>query len=474
MINNSLQAKSEILKHLAFEPTQGQSQAIDSLVDFLADKQDDILYLLKGYAGTGKTTLVSALIKALPALHLKSVLLAPTGRAAKVLSNYSEKQAFTIHKKIYRIKTDKFGGVRCTLDKNLHTNTIFIVDEASMIPDYTTAEARLFSDRSLLEDLFFYVSEGKNCRLLLLGDTAQLPPVGSEISPALDIDFLKNTFVSNLYTFELTEIVRQTKTSGVLYNATLLREKIRNQIFNLPYFELPSFSDIKKVEPGELEELLHNYYDIHNLEDTVVICRSNKRANIFNREIRSRILFKEEEISSGDYMMVVKNNYFWLPEDSQAGFIANGDVIELLRIGKIEDMYGFRFANVSIRLVDYPDHPPVEVKIILDTIYLESPSLSYADGNRLFEAVMEDYNDLSRKQERIQRVKQNPYFNALQVKFSYALTCHKTQGGQWDTVFLEQSWLPSGEPDLEYTRWLYTALTRAKKRIFLIGFSEKY
>ena len=464
-----------IFSELKYAPTQGQTDCVHLIDEFIQDSRKEKCFVLKGYAGTGKTTLVGALVRSLPKVQYKTVLLAPTGRAAKVLSNYSGKKAFTIHKKIYQIVSDGFGIQRITRAQNKHTNTIFIIDEASMIGEYTTSESNLFGSRSLLDDLFSYIHEGKNCYAFFVGDTAQLPPVGTGYSPALDADFLEKNFFLLPFWFELTEVVRQVLESGILKNATALREQIKNlNTPSLPLFDTNGKPDIVPVTGYELEELLVSEYSGSGLEDVVVICRTNKRANIFNQQIRARILYLEGEISTGDYVMVVKNNYAWLDKDSEIGFIANGDIAEIQRIRKIESLYGFHFADVSLRFVDYPDHPDVECKLLLDTLTMPSPALDYETGKRFFEEIMKDYLDIPSKQERFRKIKENPYYNALQVKFSYSLTCHKTQGGQWKCVFLDAGWFTDDMLTHEYLQWLYTALTRATEKVYLLNFKEEF
>jgi len=467
---------SNLIKgHFPYEFTPGQESLIGMLAKFILEKDEDSLFQIKGYAGTGKTTIVSSLVKTLPQLYLKSVLLAPTGRAAKVLSSYSGKKAYTIHKKIYRPNTGSDGTVVLSLQENLHKNTLFIVDEASMIPDASASGSfSLFSLRDLLDDLIKYVYNKNNCRLILIGDTAQLPPVGSEISPALDANLLKNTYPLNIQSFELTDVVRQSLQSGILANATSLREKINSGKFEIPLFSINDFDDINNINGSELQDEIFSSYSNFGEENTIIITRSNKRANIFNQEIRNRILFREEEISAGDYLMVVRNNYFWIDPNSKAGFIANGDIIELLKIYKYEDLYGFRFADVSVRLIDYPDEKEIDLKIMLNTLTSETPSLSFDDNRKLFDEILKDHEDLPRKRSRIEKVKSSPFFNALQIKFAYALTCHKTQGGQWQSVFIDQGYLRDDMIDKEYLRWLYTATTRATEKLQLINFSEKF
>jgi exodeoxyribonuclease-5 len=463
-------------KEFPYEPTDGQDKLLGELAVFLtlSWKQQNALFILRGYAGTGKTTVVKALVDVLPQIGKKTALLAPTGRAAKVLTNYTRKEANTIHRKIYFARTNKDGLIDLKLQVNYHKHTLFIVDEASMIQHTMTAEGALYSTRNLLDDLFQFVYSGENCRMLFIGDAAQLPPVGMDHSPALDHEFLQRAYHLSIDTFELTEVVRQAKESGILVNATRVRQQIQEKKLEFPIFGLGQFRDITRLNGQDLEEALNHAWSGSQKENNVVICRSNKRANIYNREIRRRILFLEEEISTGDYLMVVKNNYFWLPVESTAGFVANGDIVELKRIRNIEEIYGFRFADVTIRFLDYPDEKDLDVKIILDTLMSESAALTQADNNRLFQAVMEDFQDISSRRERLEKVKASPYFNALQVKFAYALTCHKTQGGQWDTVFIDQGYLNDKMLNLEFGRWLYTAVTRATKKLFLVNFEERF
>lgn len=467
---------SMLRKEFPYDPTEGQERLLGELAVFLTIswKKANALFILRGYAGTGKTTIVKSLVDILPHLGKKSVLLAPTGRAAKVLASYTGKQANTIHRKIYLARTNKDGLIDLKLQTNYHKHTLFIIDEASMIQHLTSPEGLLFAGRNLLDDLFQFVQAGENCRLLFIGDAAQLPPVGLEYSPALDTEFLSKSYHLSIDTFELTEVVRQARKSGILMNATRIRSQIHEQELRFPVFSVNSCTDVIRISGNDLEEELNGAYSGSGKDNNVVICRSNKRANIFNREIRKRILFFEEEISTGDYLMVVKNNYFWLPADSSAGFIANGDIVELVRILKIEEQFGFRFADVTIRFLDYPDEKELEVKIILDTLMSESPALPQPENNRLFQTVMEEYSELPSRRGRIEKVKVNPWFNALQVKFAYALTCHKTQGGQWDTVFVDQGYLTEKMLNKEYLRWLYTAVTRATKKLFLVNFEDRF
>jgi exodeoxyribonuclease-5 len=461
------------LKQFKHVPTSGQDDLITRLSTFVLSEQNNDLFVIKGYAGTGKTSIIGSLVKILPLIKKRSVLLAPTGRAAKVLAGYSSKRAQTIHQKIYFARTSKEGRIILTLQENKHTNTIFIVDEASMIPDTTNGEG-FFEGRTLLEDLLEFVYSGTNCKMIFVGDNAQLPPVGLDISPALNIEYLKSTFNLKIQTLELTEVVRQAMESGILMNATRLREKLADNDADPPFFSLRGFRDIVQITGYELQELLADSFTGKDTDNAVVVCRSNKRANIYNREIRNRILFCENEIEAGDRMMVVKNNYFWLPKESKAGFVANGDIIEILSIKRYEDLYGFRFADITMRMVDYPDEPEHDVKIMLDTIMAETPALPQKEQNRLYQEVMQDYADIPNRYLRSQKVQANPFFNALQVKFSYALTCHKTQGGQWENVFVDQGYINNNMINNEYLRWLYTAVTRSTNRLYLISFKEEF
>lgn len=454
-------------------PTDTQSVALQKLSSFILSDKKDAIFLLKGFAGTGKTTLVGTLVNSLWKTTMKSVLMAPTGRAAKVMSNYSNTQAFTIHRKIYFPKKQSGGEIQFVLAPNKHRNTIFIVDEASMIPD-TPADSKLFENGSLLDDLLMFIYSGHNCKLILIGDTAQLPPVHLNLSPALDADKLELNYNKDVTRLELNEVVRQAEDSGILVNATLLREQIQSDFHDTFQFNIDSFKDIVRLIDGhEIQEAIDGSYSENGKEETSVIVRSNKRANLYNENIRSRILYLDNELAVGDFMMVVKNNYFWLEPKSEAGFIANGDIIEVLEIFSIKELYSFKFAEVKVQMVDYPNQIPFETVLLLDTIKAETPSLSYEDGNRLYQQVMEDYADEKSKYKKFLGVKGNKYFNALQVKFSYAITCHKSQGGQWNTVFVEQPYLPNGI-DKEYLRWLYTAVTRAKKQLYLIGFKNDF
>ncbi|WP_159799481.1 ATP-dependent RecD-like DNA helicase [Flavobacterium sp. MK4S-17] len=456
-----------------FEPTAKQDIFLQKIAGFVTSGTKDEVFVLKGYAGTGKTTVISTIVNHLREADKKYVLLAPTGRAAKVISGYSQKPAYTIHKRIYFPKKASSGAMSFTLQPNKFTNTVFIVDEASMISD-TAAESKLYENGSLLDDLMQYVYSGNNCKMILIGDTAQLPPVNSDLSPALNVDMLSLNYMKQVEQIELDEVMRQETDSGILYNATQLREILKSAFIDTFQFKIKGFKDVVRLVDGyDIQDAINQAYSNYSIEDTAFIVRSNKRANQYNRQIRTKILSRESELAAGDYLMVVKNNYFWLNEKSEAGFIANGDIIEILEIFRVEELYGFKFAKVKVRMVDYSSQPPFETVLLLDTIDSESPSLSYEDSNRLYQEVQKDFEGETSNYRKFLKIKNNPHFNALQVKFSYAITCHKSQGGQWNTVFIEQPWLPEGI-DRDYIRWLYTAVTRAKDKLYLIGFKDEF
>ena len=522
-----------LANNFGFTPTEDQAKVLYHLSAFILTEKKRPLYLLRGYAGTGKTTLVSTLVKTLPSIGMRYQLLAPTGRAAKVMSTYTGKTAYTLHKRLYRFQAVANGELRMTRAENKAKDTVFIVDECSMISDQGDGYSW---SRSLLDDLIEYVFSGSRCKLLLIGDSAQLPPVGLDISPAMDFDILRNSFNLTMATYEMKEVMRQALDSGILHNATKLRNLMSPSHqdtesssyyddysqYSLPILDINDFSDIVKIDPMSFEELLwESFGDKRSNNEAVVICRSNKRANMFNQAIRSRVLQEEGELSTGDKLMIVKNNYYWsgqqsavssqwsaVPElvegttegfgtstgsvtettqhlnnsetqqptaNSQISFLANGDMIEIRRINKFEEMYGFHFADVDIQLMDYEDAPTLSVKIIMETLYSDSPALTNEEAKRLYQAVEEDYMDIPRAADRRKAMKENPYYNALQVKFGYALTCHKTQGGQWNNVFVEAPYLPD-ETTLELgdLRWLYTAMTRAKEKVYLVNFKEEW
>lgn len=463
-----------LLKSLPYTPTVQQAMLAKELATYIDRGNESELFILRGYAGTGKTTMVAALSDVLPKYKFRVVLLAPTGRAAKVLAGYSNKPALTIHKKIYRPSSVPGGGVKYSLSANMHTNTVFIVDEASMI-GADSNEKNLFESNGLLHDLIEYVFQGQNCRLIFCGDTAQLPPVGMEESPALDKDYLNKIFTVSAVGVELTEVVRQKQESGILYNATELRTILNNDEPKFPHIELKGFKDVVRVEGYELQELLETSYSRHGVEGTTLITRSNKRANAYNARIRAVIRQQFEELAAGDYLMAVKNNYFWLDgTTSKAGFIANGDILRVDKVRSITENYGLKFADVTVALVDYPDEEPIEMKLLMSTLYAEGPALPYEESNALYQAILEEYMHIPNKWQRMQELKKNPFYNALQVKFAYAVTCHKSQGGQWDHVYVEQGFMKDDIMKREFKRWLYTAITRATEKLYLVNFSEDF
>ncbi len=465
--------EAQLVENLGFPPTEGQKLLAEKMADFITAQTQDIIFLLKGYAGTGKTSMVSALVKTLDVFKIPTVLLAPTGRAAKVLSTYTGKSAFTIHKKIYRQKSSSDGTGNFVIDRNLQKNCFFIVDEASMISN-SSFDASVFGTGRLLDDLYEYIYSGQNCRLVLVGDTAQLPPVGMDISPALDASELE-MYGAEIEEVELTDVVRQEMDSGILYNATMLRELITEDDFFGDYFpiELEGFPDIQRIGGGDLIEKISECYDRYGEQQTMVITRSNKRANKFNQGIRSTILYKDAELTVGDLLMVVKNNYYWIGEDERLDFIANGDIVEVKAIRRYEELYGYRFADVSLQFLDY-DNQEVDCKIFLNTLNIETASFSNEHNQKLFHAVAEDYMDIASKKKRWEKIRENPHFNALQVKFAYAVTCHKAQGGQWDAVFIDQGYLVEDMLNKEFLRWLYTAFTRPVKELYLVNFNKEF
>lgn len=469
MDRNELHQK--LLSSFGFTPTKGQDTVLYHLAAFLLSEKENPVYILRGFAGTGKTSLVKTLVNTLPKIGLSFVLMAPTGRAAKVLSNYSGQYASTIHRRIYQTRSFPDGSISMTRSENQNKNTVFIVDEASMI-----GEQNEFGGKSLLDDLLGYIFSGEHCRLLLIGDTAQLPPVGSLQSPALDCDYLKSEFPITAATYELTEVKRQALESGILYNATDIRQLLGQNLYEytLPIFHLEGFNDIQKIEPETFEEMLHKAFAYTSDNEAVIVCKSNKRANMFNQAIRGHILNIEGEIATGDKLMVVKNNYYWTEGNKTTSFIANGDMAEIRKIKHFEELYGFRFADVELCFIDYPDAPNLEAKILLDTLNSNSASLTDEESKRLFSAIEEDYMDIPNRRERYKEMKKNPWFNALQVKFAYALTCHKTQGGQWNSVFIDSSLNQKETLEVDDLRWLYTALTRAQKRVYFVNFKEEF
>lgn len=462
MLANYLQ--SAITTFIPFEPTAQQRELIQRLSTFLTSPAEDKVFLLKGYAGTGKTSVVSALVKAMHRLEQKTVLLAPTGRAAKVLSSYSGFPAFTIHKKIYRQKS--MAEFRFQLSENLHTNTLFIVDEASMISN-TGGDAD-FGTGFLMDDLVEYVYNSAGCSMLLLGDLAQLPPVMQESSPALERSHLES-YGLQVQEFLLTQVVRQALESGILYNATLLRKALEDDLTShLPKLKLTGFMDVKSLDGMDLTDEIQRSYDGVGVEETIIITRSNKRANIYNNGIRGRVMMKEEEISNGDLLMVTRNNYFWNKPYKEIDFIANGDIMEVVRVGKQREIYDFHFVDLTLRSLDFQWE--IDARILLESLQSDNPSHTAEMSRRLLASVEEDYLDIGNKRERYRKMMENEYLNALQVKFAYSVTCHKAQGGQWKKVFIDMGMPPDAVVDRSYYRWLYTALTRSTDQVFLVNY----
>lgn len=461
---------SVFLSYLQFTPTEDQAALISLLSEFISGSNEREIMVIKGYAGTGKTNMVAALSKTLPSFKWRSVLLAPTGRAAKVLSSYAQRPAQTIHKKIFRKVPTHDGGVMFSLGENLHRNTIFIVDEASMIGLDNPGNDSVYG--SLLESLFEYVFSGDNCKLLLVGDTAQLPPVGSNESPALNVEYLKAAYHLTIKHIELRQVARQQDASGILKNATFLRECISNEITDFP--KLTPYPDVVRLSGDELEDALNNAYSRYGFNDVLVVTRSNKRANLFNQAVRNRIRYMDDDLCGGDLLMVVKNNYFWLDEKAEAGFIANGDSLEVKKILGRRELYGFNFAECVVELCDYQSSPEITLNLLLDSISTDTSALTKEQQQHLYEAVLEDVADEPIKSIRSSYLRNSPFYNALQVKFNYAITCHKAQGGQWPCVFIDQGYLTKDMINAEFLRWLYTAFTRATEKVYLMNFSEDF
>ena len=460
----------QIYTKLSFDATNNQKKIIEKLSAWLSDDDYSRIFLLNGYAGTGKTTIIAAFVAALKDLGFKPILLAPTGRAAKVLTRYSKLTAYTIHKKIYREKAISDYQSKFSLDYNREKDAIFIVDEASMLSTFAADSA--FGSGNLLDDLVQYVRQGKRCRLMLVGDDAQLPPVGEDFSPALQPAELLP--YGDVEYGTMDEVVRQSHDSGILFNATMLRCMLENNIYEIPRFDL-SFKDFRQVQGGELLEELQDCYDRFGRDETIVITRSNKRANRYNEGIRRHNLSAEEEIESGDMLMIVKNNYFYAEQDkdSPMSFVANGDVARLKRIRRFEEFYGFRFIDATLQFPDYDDYE-MQAKIMMDTLSSESPSLTREQSNQLFIEVEKDYADITVKSKRYKAIRENPHFNAMQIKFAYAITCHKAQGGQWKAVFVDKCLFGDESMSRDMLRWLYTAITRATERLYLVNFDERF
>ncbi len=467
----STRIATQIYAKICFETTPGQKKIVEKLSEYLSDSDFSRIFVLNGYAGTGKTTLIAALVGALKELEIKPVLLAPTGRAAKVLAQYAHEKAFTIHKRIYRERTAADYERRFSLNLNTERGAVFIVDEASMLSD-RQSDGASFGSGSLLEDLVQFVRSGRGCRLILVGDSAQLPPVGSDFSPALDPVSME-AYGEVVYA-TMDEVVRQEAQSGILFNATLVRCMLERGIHDIPRFRT-DFPDIEALSGGDFLARLQDCYDRYGRDETIVITRSNKRANRYNEGIRRHVLGAEEEIESGDMLMVVKNNYHYTEriENCPVGFLANGDIARLKRLRRFEEFYGFRFADA---VLEFPDYEGTEIacKILLDTIASESPSLTRDESMRLFYEVEKDYLDIGSKIKRFREIRENPHFNAVQVKFSYAVTCHKAQGGQWRAVFVDRCLFGDETMTRDMLRWLYTALTRATDKLFLVNFDETF
>ncbi|HNT92065.1 MAG TPA: AAA family ATPase [Bacteroidales bacterium] len=457
-------------KNLGYLPTQDQSDCMRMLAKFVSENTNDVIFLMTGYAGTGKTSVIASLVSTLTTLRQKSVLLAPTGRAAKVLRSYTGKEAYTIHRKIYRQKSATDGVGKFVLDRNLHRDTYFIVDEASMIPD-ESVDGSMFGSGRLLDDLLEYVYSGTDCKLILVGDVAQLPPVGSVVSPALDKNVLRTTGFA-LEMFELRQVIRQSEGSGILMNATAVRQQVNDGDLSVPELVLDGYTDIDRLGGTELIDRLTEAYDRCGTDGAIVVVNSNNLANRYNQGIRNRVFFREEEISAGDIIMVVKNNYFWLKDEENASFIANGDIAEVRRIRRYEEMYGMRFAEMTLWFRDA--ELELDAKVMLDTLMMPTPSLSAEKSRELYFAVLADHPGIRSKRKQYEAVRDDPYYNALQIKFAYAVTCHKSQGGQWERVFIDQGMFNRQEPTIDYLRWFYTALTRATEKVYLVNFPDRF
>ncbi len=472
--------KYKILQQFGFPPTQEQAHALEVFAEFLTDRDPHAVMILRGSAGTGKTTLSGAIVRTLKEIRQKVMLLAPTGRAAKVFSLNSGSPAYTIHRRIYREKS--FSGVegQFNLNDNLYTDTLFMVDEASMIANMGLG-GMSFGSGCLLDDLVHFVYQGRNDRLLLIGDKAQLPPVGEEESPALHAAMLEE-YGLKVYECDLNEVLRQSEESGILYNATMIRQMItHDDITQLPKIHFAGYSDIKPMPGAELIEALADSYHHVGLDDTIVVTRSNKRANIFNQGIRNMVLDREEELSQGDILMIVKNNYYWMEEERKSNnklqsneipaFLANGDRAKVLKVRRRIDLYGFRFATLLLQFPDYGNYE-LEATVLLDTLTSEAPALTHEQQEQLFHQIEEDYQDIPLKADRMKAIRQDQFFNALQVKFAYAVTCHKAQGGQWAHVYVDQGYMTDDMLNPDYIHWLYTAFTRATEMLYLVNWPE--
>jgi exodeoxyribonuclease-5 len=462
---------NNLCKNLGNTPTSDQSDALKKIAGYICDNNNDVIFLMTGYAGTGKTSVISSIVKTLDSLRMRSVLLAPTGRAAKVLAAYSGRQAYTIHKKIYRQKSSRDGMGSFSLDRNLHKDTFFIVDEASMVSN-SSADSSVFGSGKLLDDLIEYVYSGTECKLILVGDTAQLPPVGSAVSPALEPASL-GSYGFALISCELKQVVRQSESSGILMNATRVRLQVAENDLVHPTIDCLNYNDTLRITGEELIDEISSAYGACGMEGTIIVVNSNKQANRYNQGIRNRIFCREEEISPGDLVMVVKNNYFIIDEEEDgAGFIANGDIAEVRKIRKYEERYGFRFADMVLKFPDY--NLEIEAKVMMDVLHLDTPALPSDKNKELYQNILADYLHIKSRRKQFESVKNNPYFNALQIKFAYAVTCHKAQGGQWERVFIDQGMFNRNEITIDYLRWFYTALTRSTDRVYLVNFGDDF
>jgi exodeoxyribonuclease-5 len=464
--------KQLIKSYLKHTPTGEQDNIIQQLVSFYCSVEQYKIFIINGYAGTGKTTLLSSFVKALQSIKCKSILLAPTGRAAKVIANKSNSLAYTIHKKIYRKETLVGGSVQLVLAPNLHTNTVFIIDEASMIVDYSIQNDGSISTRNLLNDVIQYVYNGKNCFAIFLGDNAQLPPVGSDYSPALNREYMEVNY-SNLVIsyFELKEVLRQSESSDILKNATMLRTSPNN---SFPKFQIKHNNEMIRINGAEFQDYLEDAYSKYGRDETIVITRSNKAANIYNQAIRNRIFWMDDRISGGDYLMVVKNNYHWLNDIAAGNFIANGEIVKVERLRGSEHIYNMDFIDAEISFPNQPDWDRIAVKLLLDTLTSEEANLSRKKMKELFTKIEYDYSWEKNKRKRYERIMADPYFNALQIKFAYAVTCHKSQGGQWACAFIDQGYLTEDMLNRDYFRWMYTAFTRPTEKLYLINFHDSF
>ncbi len=464
------EVRKEVLDRFGFKPTDDQFEALDRLLSFLSSRTHQEVFILRGYAGTGKTTLVSALIRFLDEKSYPCILMAPTGRAAKVLASYSNHPATTIHKKIYRQKTVDGSNDCFSLSDNIEDHALFFVDEASMISN-GGEDSSLFGSGQLLDDLLRFVYSGPHCKLVLMGDTAQLPPVGKSLSPALDDEYLKSLGFE-VRSMELREVLRQSEGSSLLENATRLRSAIADgQVDDLPTLRTNKL-DVIRLQGEELIERITQSYNEVGMDECRIVCRSNKRAVLYNKGIRASILYKEEELSTGDLLLVAKNNYFWSQPYKEVPFIANGDLIEVVKVRRTLEMYGFRFADLLVR---FPETDwEMEVRVLLDSLTAEAPALDATSQERLYQAVLQDYSDCRNRKDLFENLRKDPWFNALQVKYGYAMTCHKSQGGQWKHIYLDQGWVTDEMMGLEYYRWLYTALTRATEKVYLVNFDDKF